>query len=104
MLYDAFMFSVVIIVAGMICFIIGMLYGESGCPSIRSWIKDEVKTMKEEKAFLKANPLCTKCKQKGKLIKARHMCNWTDVDGISPVPLCGDCMLEEMHKGHDEKV
>lgn len=104
MLYDVFMFSVVIIVSGMICFIIGMLYGESGRPSIRSWIKDEVKTMKEEKAFLKANPLCIKCKQKGKLIKARYMCKWTYVDGASPVPLCDACMTEEMHKGYDEKV
>lgn len=104
MLYDVFMFSVVIIVSGMICFIIGMLYGESGRPSVRSWLKDEIRNVKEEKAFLKANPICIKCKQKGKLTKARHMWKWTYVDGVSPVPLCYACMMEEMHKDYGKKV
>ena len=100
MLYDVFVFTVVAasvaVLVGMLCFLVGMLYGSSGCPTFRSWIMEEISFRKEEKAFLKENPYCTKCGQNGKRVKARCVYRRIYMNDTSPVPLCYDCLNEEL--------
>jgi len=101
MFYEVFVFSAFVILSVIAAFTVGVLYGESGCGSIVGWVKQLVHDLKEEKAFLKAHPLCVKCQQKGLYRKSKYMWRWTYVNGISPVALCSKCMQEEAHKFAD---
>ena len=98
MLFRTFAVSVAVIAAGTIGYIIGLLYAESDGSSIWKLIKEEFRNMKEEKAFLKLHPLCIKCQGKGKYKKAKYMWKGGYTDEVSPIALCSECLMEEVHK------
>lgn len=94
-----FMFLLIALV-----FIAGTFYGMSDCDTIGQWLKEERDIIKEtnqemkaEKAFIKANPLCSQCQTEGKYHKSTRM--WTKTD--TPIALCDQHYLETRTKYYE---
>lgn len=93
------------LIIGILAIIISTLYGmDLGmgyCDNFVDWIRKEHRLNKEiaeelkaEKAFLKVNPICEKCRQNGKLRKAVYC----DQEETKFIPVC-----EEHHRSQYEE-
>lgn len=85
----------------LLIFIIGALYGMDDAPSFYVWVKEQWhlgmemhEERKAERAFIKVNPLCEKCKTNKIFKKSTHM--WTKTE--EPIALCDECYERALHE------